>query len=133
MKENDMKARVLLIDDSRFLRTALEKTLTAKGFEVRVAGDGEEGLRLAQEEKFDLILLDLFLPKLTGYEVLKRLKDKPETDTIPVLVLSGVAKPKELEETMNIGATHFLTKETLDLTAIVANAESCLQRQPTYV
>ncbi len=127
-----MSARVLLIDDSRFLRTALEKTLTAKGFEVRVAGDGEEGLRLAQEEKFDLILLDLFLPKLTGYEVLKRLKDNPETDTIPVLVLSGVAKPKELEETMNIGATHFLTKETLDLTTIVASAESCLQRQPTY-
>src|SRR5438045_8473642 len=93
-----MSARVLLIDDSRFLRTALEKTLTAKGFEVRVAGDGEEGLRLAQEEKFDLILLDLFLPKLTGYEVLKRLKDNPETDTVPVLVLSGVAKPKEMEE-----------------------------------
>ena len=97
-----MSARVLLIDDSRFLRTALEKTLTAKGFEVRVAGDGEEGLRLAQEEKFDLILLDLFLPKLTGYEVLKRLKDNPETDTVPVLVLSGVAKPKEMEELMNI-------------------------------
>jgi len=127
-----MSARVLLIDDSRFLRTALEKTLTAKGFEVRVAGDGEEGLRLAQEEKFDLILLDVFLPKLTGYEVLKRLKDNPETDTIPVLVLSGVAKPKEMEELMNIGAVHCLRKETLELAAIVASAESCLQRQPTY-
>lgn len=128
-----MRGRVLLIDDSRFLRTALEKNLTAKGFEVRGAADGEEGLRLAQEEKFDLILLDLFLPKLTGYEVLKRLKNDPATDTIPVLVLSGVAKPKELEELVNSGAAHFLTKETLDLAAIVASAENCLHREAVYV
>src|SRR5215471_20904454 len=105
-----MPARVLVIDDSRFLRTALERMLTAKGFEVRAAADGEEGLRLAQEEKFDLILLDVFLPKMTGHEVLKRLKNHPATDTIPVLLLSGVAKPTKLEGRRSAGTAEFLTK-----------------------
>ena len=128
-----MAARVLLIDDSRFLRTALTRTLAGKGFEVRAAADGEEGLRLAQEEKFDLILLDVFLPKMTGHEVLKRLKNHPATDTIPVLLLSGVAKPTELEEMKTAGAAEFLTKQTLDLAAIVASAECCLRTESAYL
>jgi CheY-like chemotaxis protein len=127
-----MAARVLVIDDSRFLRTALEKILTAKGFEVRAAADGEEGLRLAQEEKFHLILLDVFLPKMTGHEVLKRLKNHPATDTIPVLLLSGVAKPTKLEERKSAGTAEFQTKQTLDLAAIVASAESCLGEEAAH-
>ena len=125
-----MRARVLLIDDSRFLRTALEKMLSKRGFEVCVAGDGEEGLHLAQEAgKFDLILLDVFLPKMTGYEILKRLRANPATDTVPVLILSGVARQKDLEELRNQGATDCLPKETLDLRAVVASAEACLMQQ----
>lgn len=123
-----MPARLLLIDDSRFLRIALERVLTKKGFEVRLAGDGEEGLRIAREEgKFDLILLDLFLPKLTGYEVLKRLQEDYATTNIPVLVLSGIAKKHELEELLHHGATRCLAKLTLDLAEVVSTAESCLQ------
>ncbi|HTD22218.1 MAG TPA: response regulator [Terriglobales bacterium] len=122
-----MHTRVLLIEDSRFLREALEKSLTRKGFEVRMAADGEEGLRIAQEEgKFDLIVLDLFLPKLTGYDVLRRLQEDYATNDIPVLVLSGIAKENELRDLMNNGATQCLAKATLDLAAVVASAESCL-------
>ncbi|HTC92382.1 MAG TPA: response regulator [Terriglobales bacterium] len=125
-----MPARVLLIDDSRFLRTALEKMLSKRGFEVCVAGDGEEGLRLVRESaKFDLILLDLFLPKMTGYEILKRLRANPATDTVPVLILSGIARQKDLEELRSQGATDCLPKETLDLRAVVASAEACLMQQ----
>jgi CheY-like chemotaxis protein len=95
-----------------------------------VAGDGEEGLRLLQEDgKFHLILLDLFLPKMTGYEILKRLRANPATDTVPVLILSGVARQKDLEELRNQGATDCLPKETLDLRAVVASAEACLMQQ----
>jgi len=105
-----MNAKVLLIDDSKFLRTALEKTLAGNGFVVRVAKDSEEGLRLAQEEgDFDLILLNLFLPKMTGEEVLRRLKENPVTAGIPVMVLSGT--------------TYCLPKATLDLMAVVASME----------
>jgi CheY-like chemotaxis protein len=122
-----MRARVLVIDDSRFLRSALEKTLSGKGFDVQVAGDGEEGLRLAQEGgKFDLILLDLFLPKMTGHEVLRHLKEDPLTASIPVLMLSGLAKEKERQELINCGAADCLPK-ALDLMAVVDSAEKCLK------
>jgi CheY-like chemotaxis protein len=125
-----MRAKVLLIDDSRFLRSALEKMFAAKDFEVRVAGDGEEGLRLAQEEgKFDLVLLDLFLPKMTGHEVLKRLKENPETAAIPVLVLSGLAKEKERQELISAGAVDCLPKN-VDLMSVVTSAEKCLNLEP---
>ena len=128
-----MRARVLVIDDSRFLRSALEKTLAGRGFDVQVAGDGEEGLRLAQENgKFDLILLDLFLPKMTGHEVLKRLKEDPATAPIPVLMLSGLAKEKERQELINSGANDCLPK-ALDLMAVVASAEKCLKLEPGKV
>ena len=86
-----------------------------------------------QEEKFDLILLDVFLPKMTGHEVLKRLKNHPSTDTIPVLLLSGVAKPTELEEMESGAGTEFLAKQTLDLAAIVASAECCLRTESAYL
>jgi len=109
-----MQAKVLLIDDSRFLRAALEKTLSGNGFEVRVAKDSAEGLRLAEQEgDFDIILLDLFLPKTTGQEILKRLKQNPATAGIPVLVLSGT--------------TYCLPKATLDLMAVVASMEELLE------
>src|SRR5260370_40991015 len=104
-----MRARVLLIDDSRFLRMALEKTLEAKGFEVRVAADGEEGLRMVQEgEKFDLVLLDGFLAKMTGHEVLKHLKGNAATAAVPVLMRRGLAKAKQRQELTDSGAADCL-------------------------
>ncbi len=114
-----MHAKVLLIDDSKFLRAALEKTLSGNGFEVRVAKDSEEGLRLAQQEgEFDLILLDLFLPKMTGEEILRRLKENPVTAGIPVMVLSGT--------------TYCLPKATLDLMAVVASMEELYESGATH-
>src|SRR5260370_5651365 len=117
-----MRARVLLLDDSRFIRMALEKTLEAKGFEVKVAADGEEGLRMVQEgEKLDLVLLDVCWPKMTGHEVLKHLKGNPATAAVPVLMLSGLAKEKERQELIDSGAADCLPK-ALDLMAVVGFA-----------
>ncbi len=104
-----MAVKVLLIDDSRFLRTALEKTLSGDGFEVRVAKDSEEGLRLAEQGEFDLIVLDLFQPKMIGQEIIKRLKENSTTSGIPLLVLSGTS--------------YCLPKATLDLMSVVASME----------
>jgi CheY-like chemotaxis protein len=104
-----MPVKVLLIDDSRFLRTALEKSLSGDGFEVRVARDGEEGLRLAQQGEVDLIVLDLFQPKMIGQEIIKRLKENATTAGIPLLVLSGTS--------------YCLPKATLDLMSVVASME----------
>lgn len=130
-----MTSRVLLIDDSRFLRTALEKSLTGRGFQVQVAADGEEALQITKNCEFDLIVLDLFLPKMTGHQVIKHLKSNAATAAIPIVVLSGIAKDKEFEALREMGVELCLPKTKLGINEIVASVAQCLglaalSRQP---
>jgi DNA-binding response OmpR family regulator len=101
--------KILLIDDSRFLRRAIERTLTKAGYEVISSGDGEEGLRLAAATNPDLILLDMMLPGLDGVCVLRRLKEGPSTIRIPVIVLSGLSQNNEAK-LMREGAAKYVEK-----------------------
>ncbi|HXY04450.1 MAG TPA: response regulator [Terriglobales bacterium] len=103
---------VLIVDDSRFFRTATERTLTRAGYGVVTAGDGEEALRAAREKVPNLILLDMLLPKLDGASVLRRLKADPSTKKIPVLVLTSLSQRNE-EKLVADGAAGFLEKERL--------------------
>jgi len=83
---------VLLVDDSKFQRLANERALARAGFSVILAGDGEEAVRVTNEESPDLILLDMLLPKLDGVGVLRALKGNARTSKIPVIVLSGLSE-----------------------------------------
>jgi DNA-binding response OmpR family regulator len=84
--------KILLVEDSRVLRLANERSLIKAGYEVVGAEDGESALRYAKEQKPDLILLDLLLPKVSGLEVLARLKHNRDTAKIPVVALSGLSE-----------------------------------------
>jgi DNA-binding response OmpR family regulator len=93
--------KILIIEDSRLLRTTTERALMRAGYEVITAIDGEEGLRLALESKPDLVLLDMMLPKLSGQEVLQRLRLNASSKSIPVIVLTSLSqsnRPKLLSE-----------------------------------
>jgi len=103
---------VLLVDDSRFFRTATERTLVKAGYGVVTASDGEEALRVAREKLPSLILLDMLLPKLDGAGVLRRLKAEPATAKIPVLVLTSLSQRNE-EKLVKDGAAGFLEKDQL--------------------
>ncbi len=107
--------RVLVVEDDRFLRRACEASLRQRGFAVVAAADGEEGLRLARAEPFDLVLLDLLMPKLSGVEVLRALKGDPATRGIPVLVLSNSSRQQDIDEIMRLGAVGYLVKANLSL------------------
>ena len=110
----DSVAIVLLIDDSKFLRRANELSLAKAGYDMVVASDGEEGLRLAREKKPDVIVLDMMLPKLGGAELLQLLKGDPLTAKIPVIVLSSLPQKNELK-LMAAGAAAYLEKSSLAL------------------
>jgi CheY-like chemotaxis protein len=101
--------KVLLVEDSKFLRAATERALTTAGYQVILAMDGEEGLRKAREQLPALILLDVMLPKITGPNVLKALKEDPATAAIPVMMLTSLSQ-KNAEKMEQDGAAGFYEK-----------------------
>ena len=106
--------KILIVDDSRFLRLANERALVKAGHVVITASDGEEGLRLAQERKPDLVVLDMLLPKLSGPDVLRALRKDAETAALPVMVLTSLPESNK-EKLLGEGATSFFAKSELML------------------
>jgi CheY-like chemotaxis protein len=104
--------RILLVEDSLAIRRANESALNKAGYEVICAEDGESALRLAQEKKPDLVLLDMILPKMSGPEVLQHLKQEPATAAIPVVVLSSLTE-RNRQKLMDAGAEEYIEKNSL--------------------
>ena len=101
--------KVLLVEDNKLTRMANERLLTKTGYRVVNAKDGEEALQIARQERPDVVLLDMMLPKLSGPEVLRALKAGPETATIPVVVLTGLSQKNE-DRLLEDGAAAFVEK-----------------------
>jgi CheY-like chemotaxis protein len=108
-----MKATLLLIEDSKLLRAASARLLINAGFTVNTAGDGEEALRLVQQNPPDLILLDMLFPKMGGPEVLHALKQDSVTAHIPVIVLSSLCQQNETK-LKSEGAAMYFEKSRLE-------------------
>jgi len=108
-------ARILLIEDNRFLRRACEIGLTARGFSVTSAVDGQDGVERAMAERPDLILLDLVMPRMNGLEALRALRQAEETRQIPVLVVSNSPREQFFDEVTRLGAVGYLVKADLRL------------------
>ncbi len=106
--------KILLVDDSKFLRLATERALSRAGYDVSTANDGERALEIAREKKPDLILLDMLLPKMTGPDVLKALKKDPKTAGIAVVAFTGLSN-KNAVRLQQDGACAFLDKAELGL------------------
>jgi CheY-like chemotaxis protein len=110
----DRMIRILLVEDSKFLRLATERALARAGYEMSSAVDGDEALLLARQRLPDLILLDMLLPKMSGPDVLKALKQDPLTKLIPVVVMTGMSQ-KNADRLKQDGAFAFLEKSSLEL------------------
>lgn len=106
--------KILLVEDSKFLRIATERALIRAGYETTSATDGFEALKLAREGSPDLILLDMLLPKMSGLDVLRTLKQDEFTRSIPVVVLTGMSQ-KNAPRLQQDGASGFLEKSVLEL------------------
>jgi CheY-like chemotaxis protein len=118
---------ILLVEDNRFLRKAAEATLHRHGFTVRTAADGEEALQCIAAEIPDLVLLDLIMPKLQGFEVLRILKQDPATKQIPVIVLSNLGQESDIQQALQGGAIAYLIKANLSLQELVTQVQKILQ------
>jgi DNA-binding response OmpR family regulator len=107
---SDDRCAVLVVEDDAPLRRMISIFLRAAGYRVCVAEDGSSGLALARDERPDLVLLDLMLPGLDGWEVLRRIKDDARTAAIPVLVLTASVDLPLTEQALRLGAARVLAK-----------------------
>jgi DNA-binding response OmpR family regulator len=105
-----MKKTVLIVEDDKFLRELISRKILNEGFDVSEAVDGEDGLKKVKEEKPDLILLDLILPGIDGFEFLARIKEDSGLAQIPVIILSNLGQKEDIEKGMKLGAVDYLIK-----------------------
>jgi DNA-binding NtrC family response regulator len=117
------KNRILVVDDEEALRTVLSTELSSEGYEVSAAADGNEAIDLVKENNYDLVLLDIKMPNVDGFEVLKFVKGtKPD---IKVIMLTGFADLKNAIESKRLGAEDFVSKP-YDLVDLLTTIERVL-------
>jgi len=124
---NERKTRILIIDDDVGFRDLLRIHLSAAGYQVQIADDGVTGGRALLEQTPDLVVSDLNMPFLDGFELLSLLRSDPETASIPVVMLSGRSDGDTMAKAVELGAADFLTKPvTRD--QLLESIEACLRR-----
>ncbi len=123
------KTKILIIEDDKFLRELISHKITKEGFMVEEAADGEEGLEKIKKLKPNLILLDLILPGIDGFEVLKRLKEDISLSFIPVIILSNLGQREDIEKSLRLGAVDFLVKAHFTPDEIVSKIKNVLEKQ----
>jgi len=119
--------KILIVEDDRFLRDLIAKKLTSEGFKINLALDGPEALESVEKEKPDLILLDIILPGVNGFEVLKKLKEMPAYQDIPVIILSNLSQADDVKKGTELGAVDFLIKAHFTPSEIVAKVRQVLR------
>lgn len=111
--------KILFVEDEEALQRTFGDILQRENYQIIKALNGEDGLRLAKSEKPDLVILDLILPKMKGFEVLQALKKDEETKNIPVIILTNLEKPQDVEKALDLGATTYLVKTKYALEEII--------------
>lgn len=121
-------AKILVVEDETFLVKIYAVKLKKEGFDVSIANDGEEAVRMAASVKPDLILLDLILPKMNGFEALEKIRATPENKKTPVIVLSNLGQEEDIKRAEALGADDYLVKANFSIQDIVAKIRGTLDK-----
>jgi CheY-like chemotaxis protein len=119
--------KILLVEDNEMNRDMLSRRLQRKGYEVVIAVDGEQGVALAQSENPDLILMDISLPVLDGWEATRRIKATPETGSIPVIAITAHAMAEDREKALEAGFDDYDTKP-IELSRLLEKIQRLLKK-----
>ena len=115
---------ILLVEDDAFFQKFYSLKLTDKQNRVTTAANGEEGIQRAKEEAFDVILLDLIMPRVDGFSFLEMRKSDPALEQIPVIVFSTLGQEADIEKAKSLGANDYVNKSFLDFDALLAKIQS---------
>jgi two-component system, OmpR family, phosphate regulon response regulator PhoB len=120
--------KVLIVEDDEFLQSLESTKLKKEGYEVFVAGTGEEALIKVEEANFDLLLLDLILPNFDGFEILKKVREYEKTKDLPVIVFSNLSEEKDINKSKELGANFFMVKSNFTLDELVEHVNKIFNR-----
>lgn len=127
--EVDIKAKTIMwVEDDRFLSDIIARKLSNEGACLLHAGDGEQAMEILSREKPDIILLDILLPGMDGFEILKWIKKDEKSKDIPVILLSNLGQQTDIEKGTDLGAEKFLVKATVSLDEIVSEIKDTLTK-----
>lgn len=119
--------RILLVEDNEMNRDMLSRRLVRRGYEVIIATDGQQGVSMAQSESPDLILMDMSLPVMDGWEATRTLKSSGDTKDVPIIALTAHAMSTDREKAMEAGCDDYDTKP-IELTRLLAKMEVLIER-----
>lgn len=124
-----MASRILVVEDDQFLRELYEELLKEEGYNVVLAEDGERGLAEISKGGFDLILLDIMLPKIDGLEILRRVKNKPpEKPNGMTVMLTNLGQDSIIKEGFNLGASGYLIKSAMNPDQVLSEVKTFLSK-----
>jgi len=126
---NGSGLRVLLVEDDEFLRDICKRKLEIEGFKVSTAVDGNEALKKVEVENPQLILLDVILPGLDGFEILKTVKSNPARSKIPVIMLTNLGQTGEVEKGLSLGADEYIVKAHFTIGEIIEKIKAVLKKK----
>ena len=118
--------KILLAEDDPFIAEIYTTSLKTAGFEMALAVDGKECIEKTKKEKFDLILLDLLMPKMDGFTTLKYLKEDSKSKDIPVIILTNIGEKEKIEKGIKLGAIDYLIKTNFSPEEIIEKIEKIL-------
>jgi CheY-like chemotaxis protein len=127
-KCSDAKKNVLIVEDDNFVAEVYSTKLLEMGHKVRIAQNGEEGLKMIGEEKPDLILLDIIMPVMGGIEMLGELKKKDDYKQIPVILLTNVGEKESVQKVMNLGVQDYLIKSHFTPAEVIEKIEAIIRK-----
>ena len=126
---NGQKKKILLVEDDMALSAVYRSRLEIEGFDVREANNGEDALSATVEYRPDLILLDVMMPKISGFDVLDILRNTPETANVRIIMLTGLSQPKDKERAESLGVDDYLVKSQVVIGDVVARVKHHLGMQ----
>ncbi len=123
-------SKVLLVEDDPFLSSLLKNRLQKEELEVILARDGEEALNLLKSTKPDLILLDLILPKKTGFEVMEEIRNDPQmqAEELPIIIISNLGQSEDINRGQELGAIEYFVKAKTSIDELVQKIKSFLEK-----
>ena len=121
-------AKILLVEDNEMNRDMLSRRLQRRGYEVAIATDGQAGVDMASTREYDLVLMDMSLPEIDGWEATRRLREDPATRTLPIIALTAHAMSGDREKALEAGCDDYDTKP-IELDRLLSKIEALLQRK----